>query len=239
MEFLLSSLLYISNAAPAPIKHHTIRIAVLDSGYNSSNVTYNLCNEQYNLTPDTIEDTNLHGEVVNTIIGNNLKGLDYCIIPIKVFPKEHYSKQGYYEAGLDKALDIRPDILNISAGAVDSRAGMVEEDLIKSILNKGIIIVAAAGNENMNLDYGCNYMPACIDKRIVTVGWLNNDGKRNIMSNYGNYVKTWRPGNYRYHNLITNKYYNTRGTSMAAPVVTAEIARKLLLDKNYKVNYTK
>lgn len=236
MEFLLSSLLYVSNAAPSPIKHNTVRIAVLDSGYNSSNVNYNLCNEQYNFTYESIEDQSLHGEVVNTIIGDNLKGLDYCIIPIKVFHGHTGNKTDYYLSGLEQALNIRPDILNISAGATDT-AKPIEKYLITKMLDKGIIIVAAAGNENTNLDNGCNYMPACIDKRIITVGWLNNNGQRNIMSNYGSYVKVWKLGNYTYHNLATNKYYNTRGTSMAAPVAAAEIAKKIILDKQNKVNY--
>lgn len=107
---------------------------------------------------------------------------------------------------------INPDIIHISAGGL----GFIlkEEIQINHLLKKNIKIVAAAGNEQMNLDLNCNYYPACYDKRIYVIGNYGN------YSNYGNVVDKYINGKDQ-----TGFGVTLSGTSQSAAKFTNELLR--------------
>lgn len=228
MELILSSLMLFMNN---PVNANTVRIAVIDTGYNTNKSTFKLCNEAYDLTGEGIQDKNGHGQHISTIIGKGLKNSNYCIIPIKYWTKGD-NWDAYLEAWR-KVVKIKPDIVNISAGgprSVYETGSLVEARLVREALYKGIIIVAAAGNDGNNLDNNCYYYPACIDNRIITVGALGKNYHRLALSNYGDYVKHWELG------TITADKITMTGTSQATALKTNKIA-KILIDKRIKNCY--
>lgn len=169
----------------------TIRIAVIDTGFNSGNVK--LCKTGHKDFTGTglMSRKSQHGQNIINIIGNILKDTDYCIINIK-FLDEEYSTTGDLIPALAYARELNPDFLNISAGG--EVKDQVEAILIKKMLNEGVKILAAAGNKSRNLDNDCFYHPACSDNKIITVGSVDNNGQTSSFSNYGNYVKAWENG---------------------------------------------
>ena len=86
----------------------------------------------------------------------------------------------YITEAFEYLLKVKPDVINLSGGG----KGRIpkEQRAVKNLLNAGVVIVAASGNEATNLNKNCNYFPACYDKRIIVVG---NTAKS---SNYGNKV---------------------------------------------------
>ena len=114
-----------------------------------------------------------------------------------------------FNRALRYILYIKPNVVNISAGGAGSNPE--ERYLIKKILDAGIFIVSAAGNESTNLDKGCNYFPACYDSRIIVVG---NDAPS---SNYGNVVDFVINGEYQSALGITQS-----GSSQSTAIFTGK-----------------
>lgn len=161
-----------------------------------------------------------HGNNVSHIIANRLIGHNYCIYPIKVFYFGSTDVRVLIEA-LKIAYSISPDIVNISYGGQIFNSE--EEHYILRLINHGVKVVAAAGNDHQNLDNNCNYYPACYDKRIITVGNLFNKDTIYPNSNYGEYVKKWNIG----YNINAGGKVMT-GTSQAAAVETSKQALEMM-----------
>lgn len=104
--------------------------------------------------------------------------------------------------------------------------------------NPDIFFVIAAGNNNEDIEQGY-FVPAIIDlPNTITVGALDKSGTQKAsFSNYGKNVKVYATGVYDeiqispYHTL---KKELSEGTSFAAPVVTAYVARELANGKNFR-----
>lgn len=131
---------------------------------------------------------------------------------------------------------------------------IVEEEVYRGCAEKGIVMVAAAGNENRQIEI----YPACYPG-VISVGSVNYDGKRSSFSNYGDYVDVWAPGGYYvendsvrdlecifstvwcvnqlhgYEEPFAGTYYDAMaGTSMATPLVSSAAA--LLLSYHPDLN---
>ena len=120
-------------------------------------------------------------------------------------------------------------VVNLSFGSYSY--DKLEHTLIRELSNKGVIIVAAAGNENTSSE--C--YPAAYDEAMA-VAAVNNSGKKEKYSNYGPWIDiaaegylstqiqsigTEEYGLYREQKIT---YLITGGTSFAAPRVAGLIA---------------
>lgn len=146
----------------------TVKVAVIDTGYDfNSNwdsfvdkkkdnrgVTFKkpkMCDtkEHLDLTGEGIQDDNGHGTHVVGIIAKYAEDADYCVVVIKAFGSKTVTFQ---QATLNTAKafkyakQIGVDMINISGGGVSF--DIAEYEAVKEALDAGIIIVAAAGNEN-------------------------------------------------------------------------------------------
>ncbi|MCM8808926.1 MAG: S8 family serine peptidase [Candidatus Omnitrophica bacterium] len=101
------------------------------------------------------------------------------------------------------------------------------EEAIKKLMEKGILFIAAAGNDLINIDYH-PFSPAGIYlPNIITVLATDINDNPAIFStlgsgtNYGKYrVHIGAPGKDIYSTFPTNEYKSLSGTSMAAPFVS-------------------
>ncbi len=226
ISFIFS--IFISLSASA----RTIKIAVIDSGYDTNNYTFKLCdnNPGYDFTNTTMFDFIKHGQNTTHIISDNLKDLDYCIIPMKVFSfeKDDYNSSLYIIEALKLLNKLNVDIVNMSFTGENPIAEEKRE--IELLQNKGVLFVVAAGNDNLNLDIKCKAYPACYNKNIIVVGNLKENGIKEKKSNYGTYVRFWELGT----NIVAGGLTRS-GTSMSCAVETSLLAR-LIYNINSKIN---
>lgn len=200
-----------------------IKIAIIDTGLPTFKTDAKLCPKgAYDLTDTDMVDRISHGTNIIGIISENLNksNVDYCIYDIKIYDKA--SSDTPFLTHLIAYLYVYyldVDIVNYSSsGSVESPP---EDVLIKGLIDRGVKFVAAAGNDNKDLDKQCSVWPACIPG-VISVGNLNLDGHRHKTSNYGKIVKKWHLGS----NVCYNHVCET-GTSQSTAFETVEQAKKL------------
>ena len=165
-----------------------------------------------------------HGIHVSGIIGarEDGKGIvgvapECTILPIKVLNSDG---SGSYEAiakGLRYAIDANCDIINLSLGA-PSQPPQEIHNLIKEAAQKGIIIVAAAGNDAGNVNFPARY------DEVIAVAALDKNGNLATFSSRGQEVDGAVPGVDIYSTHFNNSYAKMSGTSQASPFLAGMCA---------------
>lgn len=125
--------------------------------------------------------------------GTHISGIIRSIFPdVKILSLKYYNPRVKNKDNLDAtvkaleyAIDQNVDIINYSSGGAG--ASIEELRVLKKAEKKGILVVAAAGNEASNIDIKDNYyFPASYRlENMITV--INHDkkGKLNVSSNWG------------------------------------------------------
>lgn len=206
-----------------------ITIAVIDTGVDRH--IAHLCKYGHRsfIDSEPLKDHVGHGNQMASLINQQIKSPgEYCIVSIKWFdPKAEASINiDNLQRAIQYAVNIKVAYMNISGGGLS--ADPDERSAVLTALNNGITIVAAAGNENSNLDKSCNYFPACYDSRIITVGNKQGRTTRQPSSNYGHYIKHWEVGT----SVISIMPDGTRaigtGTSQATAITTGKLVNARL-----------
>ncbi|MDO4369225.1 MAG: S8 family serine peptidase, partial [bacterium] len=219
------------------------RVAVIDSGVDvyHEDLQENLIDtESYTITSggevlESDSDTDSHGTHVTGIIGatygNKLgsagvaSGFNNDLVEIMVVGT---SEEGYlYSSDIAHAISYATEngakVINMSFGGV-GRDRVVEE-AVKDAYNKGVVLVAAAGNDSSD-----EFTSPSDFKEVISVNSSNEYDKANYWSDFGKYKDVTAPGNNIYSTLPGDIYGRMSGTSMAAPIVSGVVA--LMLDAN-------
>jgi subtilisin family serine protease len=219
----ISSIFIVLTNLTSPIpQQRTIQIAILDTGIDIHDTDLVFCKGlSKDFTGEGIEDKHGHGTNIAYIIRHFAKDRPYCIIVVKVLNGERsQNRLKDLIRGMNYVADLNPDIVNVSLtgqGAIPS-----EMMAVRRILNGKTIFVAAAGNDNQDLDKECNIFPACYSDQIISVGNLGRNGEKNPSSNYGNYIKRWEMGS-----GILAGGIRLSGTSQAAAISSGKLAREM------------
>lgn len=137
-------------------------VAVIDSGFDTKLSPAPMCAKPL---PDTNEEK--HGTNVVDLIAQNAGPGGYCILMKRVF-MPLFEPADYIGALMDLN-EMHIDVLNLSIEG--NEYNPIEARLIKKLLDKGVIVFAAAGNKYQTLSYGnCTTYPACDDPRIAVIG---------------------------------------------------------------------
>jgi len=176
--------------------------------------------------------------------GTHVAGIVKSVFPeVKILALKYYNPKSSGQANLEAtikalqyAVDQNVDVINYSGGGPE--ASVEELRVLKEAEKKGILIIAAAGNERSNIDEKRNaYYPASYGlSNIITVG-AHDDGLNIIpSSNYGKKsVDIAAPG-YRIRSAIPgNGAAYMTGTSQATAFVTGVVA--LIKAKHPKLKY--
>lgn len=176
--------------------------------------------------------------------GTHVAGIVKSVFPeVKILALKYYNPAASGQANLAAtikalryAVDNNVDIINYSGGGPES--SVEELKILKEAERKGILVVAAAGNERSNIDEKRNaYYPASYGlSNIITVGAY--DDMLNIIpsSNYGKKsVDIAAPGHRIRSAIPGNGAAYMTGTSQATAFVTGVAA--LIKSKHPSMTY--
>lgn len=221
-------------------------VAIIDTGIDEALLSTNtFCKEGHkDFTGLGLQDRHGHGTHISGLIdqyardyiftpGRDPKKLydikvNYCQIVLKFFntAKDTTDNLENTRKAIRYAIDMDVDMINYSGGGTDYDSK--EHDLIIEALNKGIKVVAAAGNERSNIDKN-KYYPAMYDKRIYRVGNLVSENPREIAStsNWGTGVNNWEIGTRAFSKLPGGTYGFMNGTSQACAIKSGKLIHEL------------
>jgi len=197
----------------------TVKIAVVDTKLiNLSNKDAKIIiNQPYSNKEFKTASFEKHGQLVTNIITKQINRDSSLVFNPEIF---FYGGMGTDDsfpaemAGLKKAIDNDVKIINLSITGTD----IIEEEfeLIKKASDKGILIVAVAGNEKTRLSWNSPKSFPCQSKikNLICVGSATRDGISSF-SNFGDGVNIYTDGVYN---------QNERGTSYSAPVIARALA---------------
>ena len=149
---------------------------------------------------------------------NNTRGISSIGNICKLMPVKVWSDYGI---GIDSHLGILyaavmgADIINCSWTGVGF--SKLERDVVIKHLSLGSLIIATAGNSTENIDrneYSKNFYD------VFYVGSSNSVDKVTDFSAFGVNVSVFCPGNPVWVTVPYNKYAQSSGTSLAAPIVS-------------------
>ena len=208
-------------------------VAVVDSGVQSGHPDLGTLTAGYDYVNGDSDpaDDNGHGTSVAGIIaaqGNNGIGIaGVCwkceIMPVKVLDYSGSGTDSWVASGITWAVDHGADVINMSLGGTGTSQTL--SDAVSYALGKGVVVVAAAGNDGVTaLNYPAAY------NGVISVGAVDASNTRYPWSNYGSWVQVDAPGCTN-STKIGSTYGSFCGTSAATPFVAglAGLARSFNL----------
>ncbi|MEM2567729.1 MAG: S8 family serine peptidase, partial [Candidatus Bathyarchaeia archaeon] len=204
-----------------------ILVAVVDTGiyYYHEDLWDNYVAYGYdwvNNDPDPLDDHG-HGTHCAGIIAavlNNYLGIS-GLAQIRIMAEKvlDYSGSGYADwvaNGIIHATNCGAKIISLSLGGYGY--SQILHEAVKYAYDHGVLLVAAAGNDNTNM----KLYPAAFDEVIAVAATDQNDYKA-WFSNWGEWVELSAPG-VDILSTVPWGYYFASGTSMAAPHVAGVAA---------------
>lgn len=211
------------NAAP----NDSVTIAVIDSGVKDlASYSSKLRRDGVNMLQAVdgeswTADLANHGSFIASVIADCVGQANVSILPIRVLGSNKNSGSDSGSSftaigfGIEKALELGADIINISQNFKES--SFVTQKINKAV-SAGIPVVVSAGNAHFNIS---KIYPANLDQ-VVTVGGLSMDYQLSANTNYGAGIDYTAPDSY----VITSAYPGLlrQGTSFSAPMIAAALA---------------
>lgn len=214
-----------------------LKVMVIDTGYDFkskwafySGPKAKLCNNGHkDFTGAGLIDNDGHGTHIANLIGRIADDSNYCIMIAKFYDAKNIFSANNTVKAFKYAIEQNVDIINYSAGG--SQPIQEECDVVKKALNRGIIIVAAAGNNSSNLVTE-KFFPAMCDDRVLKISNVDS-AKRTIAStsNYSDETISVRGTNVI--SLTPNDSIAQKsGTSQAAAIYTGKLIKTLQILNN-------
>lgn len=189
---------------------------------------YDFVSDRIEATDDVGHGTHVAGTIAQSTNNNyGVAGIAYeaSIMPLKVLGQDGGTVADIAEA-IRYAADNGADVINMSLG------GSGESNLMKEAIdyayNKGVVIIAAAGNANQNAaSYPARY------PKVIGVSALDSGGIKAPYSNFGAGIDISAPGGSEGALILQNTidpetgasvFTGYQGTSMAAPHVAGVAA---------------
>lgn len=203
---------------------------------------YDFINNDSHANDDNSHGTHVAGTIAQTTDnGTGVAGLAHqsCLMPVKVLDRNGSGSYSAVANGIRFAADNGAKVINLSLGGPVPSA--VLEDAVRYAFEKGVTIVAAAGNDGS----GTLGYPAAYDQYVIAVGATRFDEQLAPYSNFGPSLDVVAPGgdlrvdqnddgygdgvlqntfNPNTRNTRDFGYWFFQGTSMATPHAAAAAA---------------
>ncbi|QDP50428.1 MAG: putative intracellular serine protease [Prokaryotic dsDNA virus sp.] len=127
-------------------------------------------------------------------------------------------------AGINWCVDSKADIINLSLGS--SQPSPIMKKAIDRAIEKGILVIAAAGNEGQNPNGNSMGYPAKYEETIA-IGSINKNLDVSYFSSSGEQGDVVAPGESILSTWLNDEYIILSGTSMATPFVVGMAALKM------------
>jgi thermitase len=176
-------------------------IAVLDSGVDMTHIELagkvvstgrDFANDDFDATDDNSHGTHVAGvAAADTDNGQGIAGVAWnaMILPVKVVEADGTGLYSWVIEGIIWAVDEGARVINLSLGGDEPDDFL--EDACRYAFEKGVIVVAAAGNEDASVVY-----PAAYDRYVLAVAATDANDQRASFSNTGPEVDVAAPGVY-------------------------------------------
>ncbi|WP_134683476.1 S8 family serine peptidase [Brevibacillus migulae] len=215
-----------------------VTVAVLDTGVDythpdlANRVDTKHDYDYINGDSDAMDD-NGHGTHVSGILAAELNKvgiagtagpIDVKLLPLKVLDDEGDGDLYHVAMAIEDAVDLGADVINLSLGGywneeMDGKPRTMI-DAVEYAMDKGAVVIAAAGNEKADADY---FIPASIPD-VITVSAVNENLKLTNFSNFGDSIDIAAPGEDILSTWPGGGYVYESGTSMATPFVSGAAA---------------
>lgn len=230
------------------VKHYQDQVDYnLNLNYDTRSIVgddYSNIKEKHYGNSDVDGPDSNHGTHVSGIIAakrNNGIGMDGIagdgnvkIMSVRTVPNGDERDKDVVNA-IRYAVDNGAKILNMSFGKAYSPDKEEVWNAFKYAADKGVLLIKAAGNDDLNIDTDLHFPTVFNDKgdavsnNVITVGSSTSDSNilKSSFSNYGKKsVDVFAPGSEIYSAIPTRdgKYKSNSGTSMASPVVAGVAA---------------
>ncbi|MDQ0882988.1 S8 family serine peptidase [Peribacillus sp. V2I11] len=206
-------------------------VAIIDDGIDRNHEdlkgkivnAYDTIRNRKHIIPKGAHGTHIAGIIAgsaNNGIGGTGVAPNVKLLPINVFDGEYADTADIIEA-IHYAVQQKANIINMSLG--DTSYSEALNKAVQEAYKKGVLIVAAAGNEG---DMGKNVQrvyPAAFS-HVISVAATDSRDKRPSYSNYHSTVDIAAPGDDILSTLPYGKYGWMSGTSMATPMVSGVAA---------------
>ena len=197
-------------------------VAVVDTGVDPDHPFFNSrvlptrINTSTSGTRNNSMDDNGHGtQVAGVIIDSTMDNV--FVQPYKVLDSHGAGTVISLAAGINCAVEDGVDVINISVG-FEEESSVLKNAIDNAEIND-IPVIAASGNDGTTN----KYYPASYDS-VLKITAINKSGIVTNFSTYDNGVSFAAPGFEITTTNLGGGYVKTRGTSVAAPFVTAVVA---------------
>jgi subtilisin family serine protease len=204
-------------------------IAVIDTGvdYNHEDlddgrVRTDIDQDYVNDDDDAMDDHSHGTHVAGTIAAETNNGVGVAgvmwqaqILPLKVLGSRGSGSADDVAAAIRYAADQEADVINMSLGS--RSCSQTIADAVNYAYDKGVVIVAAAGNSGSSIGYPAKHAP------VIAVGATDHNDHKAYFSNYGDELDVVAPGVSIFSTVPNNGYDAFSGTSMASPHVAGVV----------------
>lgn len=221
----------------------SVKVAVLDTGVDMTHVDlaanidtadgYDFVNNDSDPNDDSLgyfgagHGTHVSG-IVAAVSGNGVGVAGTApgvrVMPVKVMDQNGDGLISDVVDGIFWAADHGASVISMSlggAGTASEEAAM--QSAVDYATNKGVVVVAAAGNHLTSIDpTSVDYPAACTG--VIAVGATGSDDAKTAYSNWGTGLDVMAPGDSIYSTLPGSTYGTMSGTSMATPFVAGAAA---------------
>ena len=206
-----------------------VTIAILDSGIDASHP--DLAGKVVGSVDTTeVHDGNgVHGTEVAGIAGANTNngiglagmGWNAGLLSVKVLDSEGTGLTSWVINGIFEAINRGVKVINLSLAGTTYEQPL--QDAINNATNRGVLVVAAAGN---NDDEGSNVTPKypAAMNNVLAVAATMQTGGIAAFSRRGSWVDIAAPGNALLTTQVGGDYDVASGTSLSAPLVSGAAA---------------